>query len=58
MAVRAANILAARAVADAVRTSLGPRGSKYNPSNLAGFYTGLWNFKEQWNVGNSFRYGC
>lgn len=28
MAVRAANILAARAVADAVRTSLGPRGSE------------------------------
>ncbi|KAK0103297.1 T-complex protein 1 subunit delta [Cadophora gregata] len=28
MAVRAANILAARALSDAVRTSLGPRGSK------------------------------
>jgi T-complex protein 1 subunit delta len=28
MAVRTANIVAARAVADAVRTSLGPRGSK------------------------------
>jgi chaperonin GroEL (HSP60 family) len=28
MAVRTANIVAARAVADAIRTSLGPRGSK------------------------------
>lgn len=28
MAVRAANILAARAVSDAIRTSLGPRGSE------------------------------
>jgi len=29
MAVRTANIVAARAVADAIRTSLGPRGSKF-----------------------------
>jgi T-complex protein 1 subunit delta len=31
MAVRTANIVAARAVADAIRTSLGPRGSKSMP---------------------------